>query len=104
MKKFLVASLAVLGLAVTASVSFAQQVVVGVSWNNHNEERWGKWDEPAIKAVLDAAGAKYISTDAQSSADKQLTDVENLISQGANAIIILAQDADAIQPAVQGRP
>ena len=48
----------------------------------------------------EAAGAKYISTDAQSSADKQLTDVENLISQGANAVIILAQDQDAIQPAV----
>jgi D-xylose transport system substrate-binding protein len=99
MRKLLIGVLAVAGLALSASVSMAQ-VVVGVSWNNHNEERWGKWDEPAIKAVLDAAGAKYISTDAQSSAEKQLTDVENLISQGANAIIILAQDQDAIQPAV----
>ncbi len=51
--------------------------------------------------MLDAAGAKYISTDAQSSASKQLTDVENLISQGANALIVLAQDTDAIQPAIQ---
>jgi D-xylose transport system substrate-binding protein len=89
------------GLALSIAAASAAQLVVGVSWNNHNEERWGKWDEPAMKAVLDAAGAKYISTDAQSSADKQLTDVENLISQGANAIIILAQDTDAIQPAVQ---
>ncbi|HVU43998.1 MAG TPA: substrate-binding domain-containing protein [Xanthobacteraceae bacterium] len=93
-------TLAAAGLLLSAGLASAQ-VVVGVSWNNHNEERWGKWDEPAIKAVLDAAGAKYISTDAQSSADKQLTDVENLISQGANAIIVLAQDSDAIQPAVQ---
>jgi len=99
-KKFLTMSLAAAGLLLSAGLASAQ-VVVGVSWNNHNEERWGKWDEPAIKAVLDAAGAKYISTDAQSSADKQLTDVENLISQGANAIIVLAQDAGAIQPAVQ---
>ena len=51
--------------------------------------------------MLDAAGAKYISTDAQSSASKQLTDIENLISQGANALIVLAQDTDAIQPAIQ---
>jgi D-xylose transport system substrate-binding protein len=51
--------------------------------------------------VLEAGGAKYISTDAQSSADKQLTDVENLLSQGANVLIVLAQDTDAIQPAVQ---
>jgi len=77
------------------------QLIVGVSWNNYNEERWAKWDEPAIKAALDAAGAKYISTDAGSSADKQLNDVDNLISQGANALIILAQDGTAILPAVQ---
>ena len=99
MRKLLVTSIAAIGLAASASVSLAQ-VVVGVSWNNFQEERW-KTDEAAIKGVLDAAGAKYISTDAQSSASKQLTDVENLISQGANALIILAQDTDAIQPAIQ---
>ena len=55
---------------------------VGVSWNNYQEERWAKWDEPAIKAALDAAGAKYISNDAKSSAETQATNVENLISQG----------------------
>ncbi|TIQ61439.1 MAG: D-xylose ABC transporter substrate-binding protein, partial [Mesorhizobium sp.] len=38
---------------------------------------------------------------AQSNPGKQLTDVESLISQGANALIILAQDASAIGPAVQ---
>jgi D-xylose transport system substrate-binding protein len=99
MKKLLIASLAVIGLAVSASVSMAQ-VVVGVSWNNFQEERW-KTDEAAIKGVLDKAGAKYISTDAQSSASKQLSDIENLISQGANVLIVLAQDTDAIQPAIQ---
>ncbi len=76
-------------------------VVVGVSWNNYNEERWAKSDEPAIKAALEAAGASYISTDAGSSAEQQLADVEQLISQGADALIILAQDGTAILPAVQ---
>ena len=73
---------------------------VGVSWSNFQEERW-KTDEAAIKAAIEAAGGKYISADAQSSASKQLTDVESLISQGANALIILAQDSDAIGPAVE---
>lgn len=76
-------------------------IVVGVSWNNYNEERWAKWDEPAIKEALDAGGASYISSDAGSSVEQQLADVENLISQGANALIILAQDSEAIKPAVQ---
>jgi len=76
-------------------------LIVGVSWNNYNEERWARWDEPAIKDALAAAGASYISTDAGSSADQQIADVENLIAQGAQALIILAQDGTAILPAVQ---
>ncbi|MFW5678972.1 MAG: D-xylose ABC transporter substrate-binding protein [Pseudomonadota bacterium] len=78
----------------------AQELTVGVSWSNFQEERW-KTDEAAIMAELDRLGARYISADAQSSAAKQLTDVEALIANGADALIILAQDADAIGPAVQ---
>lgn len=77
------------------------EIIVGVSWNNYNEERWANWDEPAIKAALEAEGATYISADAGSSEAKQLTDVENLISQGADVLIILAQDGTAILPAVE---
>jgi D-xylose transport system substrate-binding protein len=73
---------------------------VGVSWNNYAEERWAKWDEPAIKAALTKAGATYISNDAKSSADNQLSNVDALINQGAKVVIILAQDGTAIKPAV----
>jgi D-xylose transport system substrate-binding protein len=85
----------------TASAGGEGDVIVGVSWNNYNEERWAKADEPAIRAALDAAGYEYTSTDAGSSAEQQLSDVENLISQGADILIILAQDGTAILPAVQ---
>jgi D-xylose transport system substrate-binding protein len=73
---------------------------VGVSWNNYAQERWAKWDEPAIKKAIEAEGGKYISNDAKSSAETQATNVENLISQGANVLIILAQDGTAIKPSV----
>ncbi len=91
------------GAAILVSMNtatMAANLVVGVSWSNFQEERW-KTDEAAIKKALEAAGAKYISADAQSSAAKQLTDVESLISQGANALIVLAQDSDAIAPAIE---
>ena len=78
----------------------AAQCTVGVSWNNYQEERWAKWDEPAIKAAIEAGGGKYISNDAKSSAETQASNVENLISQGANVVIVLAQDGTAIKPAV----
>jgi D-xylose transport system substrate-binding protein len=74
--------------------------VVGVSWNNYQEERWAKWDEPALKAAIEAGGGSYISNDAKSSAETQASNVENLISQGANVLIILAQDGTAIKPSV----
>jgi D-xylose transport system substrate-binding protein len=90
---------AVLSLSLIAAAD-AKGKVVGVSWSNFQEERW-KTDEAAMKAAIEAAGDKYISADAQSSAQKQLTDIEGLISQGANVLIVLAQDSSAIGPAVQ---
>jgi len=83
-----------------ATTAFAQGITVGVSWSNFQEERWAT-DEAALVAALEAAGANYLSADAQSSSAKQLSDIESLIAQGVDALIILAQDAQAIGPAVQ---
>ncbi len=82
------------------SVAHAQGKIIGVSWSNFQEERW-KTDEAAIKAVIAANGDTYISADAQSSPAKQLTDIDSLITKGAKALIILAQDNLAIIPAVK---
>jgi D-xylose transport system substrate-binding protein len=87
MRKLATALLA--GAALSFSLIAAAEAkgkVVGVSWSNFQEERW-KTDEAAMKAAIAAAGDKYISADAQSSAQKQLTDIEGLISQGANVLI-----------------
>ncbi len=86
-------------VAGASGAALAQDVTVGVSWSNFQEERW-KTDEAAIKAALDAAGAAYISADAQSNSSKQLADIESLIASGADALIVLAQDAAAVGPAV----
>ena len=98
-KALTVAAIAIAGFTTTAALADGHAKTIGVSWSNFQEERW-KTDEAAIKAALDAAGANYISADAQSSAAKQLTDIEALIAQGADALIILAQDKDAIGPAL----
>lgn len=97
MKKTIIAAVAAtVGFAAPA---LAQGLVVGVSWSNFQEERW-KTDEAAMKAALEAGGATYISADAQSSSAKQLSDIESLIAQGAQVLIVLAQDTQAIIPAV----
>lgn len=90
--------MAVFSLAL-AGTTLAKDFIVGVSWSNFQEERW-KTDEAAIKSILKKAGAKYISADAQSSSEKQLADVESLITRGADALIVLAWDSEAILPAI----
>ncbi|TME61570.1 MAG: substrate-binding domain-containing protein [Chloroflexi bacterium] len=86
--------------ASSSPTAAAAACTVGVSWNNYQEERWAKWDEPAIKAAIAAGGGKYVSNDAKSSAETQASNVDNLISQGAKVLIILAQDGTAIKPSV----
>jgi D-xylose transport system substrate-binding protein len=94
---------ALIGAVVLAAIAASNPVqaqVIGVSWSNFQEERW-KTDEAAIKAAIAAGGGTYVSADAQSSAAKQITDIEALIARGAKALIVLAQDANAIRPAVE---
>ena len=100
MRKVLLASIAVVGLGLSTMTVSAAPLIVGVSWNNFQEERW-KTDEAAIKAALEKGGAQYISADAQSSAEKQATDIDSLVTKGAKVLIVLAQDKDAVAPAVQ---
>ena len=96
-KVVLAAVIAVTGFS---SAALAEGKKIGVSWASFQEERW-KIDEAAMKAAIEAAGDEYISADAQSSSEKQLSDVDALIAQGANALIINAWDKDAIGPAVE---
>lgn len=101
MRKFVTAMLAgaALSLAFSAAAE-AKDKTIAVSWKTFQEERW-KTDEAAIKAVVEAAGNKYVSTDAQGSAAKQLTDIEGLVTQGVDVILVVAFDSDAILPAFQ---
>ena len=95
-KSLLLASVAIASLTTMAQ---AADMKVCVSWSNFREERW-KTDEAAIKGALDAAGAQYISADAQTSATKQLADIEGMITQGCSALISLARDSASIGPAL----
>jgi D-xylose transport system substrate-binding protein len=100
MRRTIVAAVVMTTGFTTAALAQDDQITVGVSWSNFQEERW-KTDEAAIQEALNSAGAEYVSADAQSSSTKQLADIESLIAQGVDALIILAQDSAAIGPAVQ---
>ena len=81
-------------------VALAKDKTIAVSWKTFQEERW-KTDEAAIKAAVEAAGNKYISTDAQGSAQKQAADIESLIAQKPDVVMVVAFDSDAILPSIK---
>ena len=101
MRKLATAALAAVGMtfALSATANAADKTIC-VSWKTFQEERW-KTDEAAIKAVVEAAGDKFISADAQTSAQKQASDIEGLLGQGCNVILVVAYDSDAILPSIQ---
>lgn len=98
-RSLLAATAGIVMCAAMAPVAIAQQTIIGVSWANFQEERW-KTDEAAMKSVIESMGAKYVSADAQSSNEKQIADIESLITRGATALIILAWDSAAVLPGI----
>ena len=75
------------------------ETIVGVSWFKFADERW-KIDEAGIQSVLEKAGAQYISADANFSTEKSIADIENLITRGANVLIVMSGVSDAVGPVV----
>jgi D-xylose transport system substrate-binding protein len=98
--RFVASGLAAALVLCLSAPAMAAGKTIAVSWKTFQEERW-KTDEAAIKAVVEAAGDKYISTDAQGSAQKQAADIEGLISQQVDVVLVVAFDADAILPSIQ---
>ena len=86
--------------AASASAA-AGACTVGVSWNNFQQPRWAAHDQPNMKATVEDGGGTFIEADANLSTEQQLTDIDNLLSQGANVLVVLAQNPEVIGPAVQ---
>jgi D-xylose transport system substrate-binding protein len=87
--------------ASASAAASAAACTVGVSWNNFQQPRWAAHDQPNLKSTVEAGGGTYIDADANLSNEKQLTDVDTLISKGAKVLVLLAQDNKAILPALQ---
>jgi D-xylose transport system substrate-binding protein len=89
------------GASGSAGGSAAGGCVVGVSWNNFQQPRWGATDKPKMKQTIEAGGGTFIDADANLDNQRQLSDVDSLIQRGAKVLVLLAQDQKAILPALQ---
>jgi len=89
-----------LGALLIAAPPGYAEITIGVSWSHFQEERW-KTDETAMIAELERLGARYLSADAQSSVEKQSSDIESLLARGSDALIVVPTDAAALVPAIR---
>jgi D-xylose transport system substrate-binding protein len=85
----------------SAGGSAAADCTVAVSWNNFQQPRWAAKDKPNIQETVESGGGTYIDKDANLVATQQLTDVETMLGQGADVLILLAQNTSVVGPALQ---
>lgn len=100
MRRTFLAATAATALAATGALAQDDPIQVGMSWANYQEERW-KIDEAGLKEGLEALGAELFTADAQSSSERQASDIDGLLARGIDVLLVVAQDNEAVLPAVE---
>ncbi len=102
--KFRIFVLAALVLLVSVGLAFANGdneaaaddvLVIGMTVPQIDADGF-RVNVESAKKVADARGVKFVAFSAQSSADTQLSQIEDMIAQGMDAIIINPTDVNAI--------
>ena len=75
------------------------KILVGLSFSDFETPRWAQENE-IMTAALEAKGYAVVSQQASHDPKTQNDQIANMVTQGAKAIIIVAQDADAAATAV----
>jgi D-xylose transport system substrate-binding protein len=75
------------------------KILVGLSFSDFETPRWSQENE-IMTAALEAMGYAVVSQQASHDPKTQNDQIANMVTQGAKAIIIVAQDADAAATAV----
>lgn len=102
MKKLSVTILAVsllFTMALTPVFAKVKPIKIGLSISDFETERWPV-EEAAMRKLAKAAGATLISQVANHDAKLQNDQIENMILQGVDVIIIIAEDGAAAASAV----
>ena len=76
-----------------------EKIKVGLSFSDLATERW-KNEEVILRGLLEAKGYEVLSQEANQDVKLQNDQIDNMVSQGAKALIIIAQDGDAAVTAV----
>jgi D-xylose transport system substrate-binding protein len=75
-------------------------ITIGFSMGTTREERWFQ-DRDLFIQKAEELGASVIVTLSDYDIDKQILQIENLVSQGAKVIVVIPADSEKIAPAIE---
>lgn len=90
---------AMLGLMATTASASPEKPVIGFSIDDLRVERWAR-DRDYFVAAAEKLGAKVSVQSADGNEQKQVSQVENLISQGVDAIVIVPMNSKVFDAVV----
>jgi D-xylose transport system substrate-binding protein len=83
----------------TAAPAAAEKIKVGLSFSDFATERW-KNEEVLLRGMLEAKGYEVLSQEANHDVKAQNDQIDNMVSQGVKALIVIAEDGDAVVTSV----
>jgi ABC-type sugar transport system substrate-binding protein len=84
----------------TAAPAADDQCFVGLAMHNQTET-WAVAFADAFKAAAEAAGCKVAVTDANATASNQVSQIEDLVSQGIDVLVVVPADYTALGSALK---
>ena len=76
-----------------------EPMIIGLSFSDFATERWAV-EEKQMRGLLEGLGYEVLTQEANHDAKLQNDQVDNMVSQGAKVIIMIAEDGDAAATAV----
>jgi D-xylose transport system substrate-binding protein len=76
-----------------------EKIKVGLSFSDFATERW-KNEEQLLRKMLEEKGYEVLTQEANHDVKLQNDQIDNMVSQGAKGLIIIAEDGDAIVTSV----
>ena len=96
----LTASMAFGTVAATAEEKSNEDITIGISMCAIESQMWTEY-QSTMHATCDEMGVKYTEVIAENDTQKQNQQIENLISSGADAIVIAPADGEAVVAAIK---
>ena len=87
------------GEAAAAPAAGAEKIKIGLSFSDFATERW-KNEEILMRGLLEDKGYEVLSQEANHDVKMQNDQIDNMVAQGVKALIVIAEDGDAIVTSV----